>query len=236
MFQNICVANNKVRSPTLCSISNHIHKSSEKKLKDKNIYKTGFIFLLEHYEKNFSPVFLCTSLFAQDFYNKLSASAVKLTNDFVVYGPSYFSISYPNGDIPAGKGVCTDVVIRAYRKLNIDLQKEVHQDMKENFQLYPNLWGLQSTDTNIDHRRVPNLMTFFARNGNVLPVSTNPNDYQAGDIVAWDIGNGMKHIGIVIDRQSKNKIPLVVHNIGKGQVIENILFSYTIIGHYRYRK
>src|SRR5690606_27972681 len=116
----------------------------------------------------------------------------------------YFSIPYPNGDVPAGKGVCTDVVIRAYRKLGIDLQKEVHEDMKRNFQLYPKIWGLKKTDTNIDHRRVPNLQVFLTRKGKSLGVSENASDYKTGDLVTWMIGGRLPHIGIVTERKTAN--------------------------------
>lgn len=176
---------------------------------------------------------------AQDaFYRELADSALTLTRDRVVYDPSYFSIDYPNGDVPADRGVCTDVVIRAYRKLGIDLQKEVHEDMKANFSLYPKNWGLTSTDRNIDHRRVPNLMVFFSRHGTVKAKSQNPDDYQPGDVVCWDLnGRGMPHIGIVSRRRSRDgRRPLIVHNIGGGQVLADCLFEFTIIGHYRYKK
>ncbi|PIE79497.1 MAG: DUF1287 domain-containing protein [Candidatus Delongbacteria bacterium] len=165
----------------------------------------------------------------------LSESAILLTKDKVIYDGSYFSIPYPNGDIPSGKGVCTDVVIRAYRKLGIDLQKEVHEDMKANFRIYPKIWGMKRTDTNIDHRRVPNLMKFFSRKGKVLIKSKNPKDYKPNDIVCWRLSNGLTHIGIVIDRKSKDgKRNLIVHNICAGQVIEDCLFDFKIIGHYKY--
>lgn len=171
------------------------------------------------------------------FSEKLSAAAISLTADQVRYDPSYFSIPYPNGDVPADRGVCTDVVIRAYRKLDIDLQKEVHEDMVANFSLYPNYWGLKKTDKNIDHRRVPNLMTFFARHGSVKKKSTDPGDYQSGDIVAWDLGGGTTHIGIVIKQKSNDsQRPLVVHNIGNGQEISDCLFDFKIIGHYSFTR
>lgn len=174
----------------------------------------------------------------KNFYDQLSEAAVDLTRSKVTYDPSYFSIPYPNGDVPANKGVCTDVVIRAYRKMNIDLQKEVHEDMKANFSKYPSLkkWGLKKTDTNIDHRRVYNLETFFARNGTTKPITTNPDDYKPGDIVSWTLDNGLAHIGIVVSRKSKDgKRPLIVHNIGGGQVIEDQLFAWKIVGHYSYK-
>jgi uncharacterized protein YijF (DUF1287 family) len=170
------------------------------------------------------------------FFSKLSSAAVGLTNQVVKYDPSYFSISYPNGDVPAGKGVCTDVIIRAYRKLGIDLQKEVHEDMVGNFSLYPQKWGLKKTDKNIDHRRVPNLMTFFGRHGTTLKRSTNAKDYAPGDIVTWNLGGNVTHIGIVIDKKSDdNERYLVVHNIGNGQEISDCLLKFEITGHYRYK-
>ena len=168
---------------------------------------------------------------------KLSKAAVELTKNKVIYDGAYFSIPYPNGDVPKGKGVCTDVIIRAYRKLGIDLQKEVHEDMKVNFEIYPKIWGLKTTDKNIDHRRVPNLMTFFKRKGKVLPITKNPNDYKPGDIVSWSLSGGLTHIGIVVDKKSiDNKRNLIVHNIGSGQVIEDCLFDFKITGHYTYKK
>lgn len=161
--------------------------------------------------------------------------AYELTKQDVVYDPSYFSIPYPNGDVPEGKGVCTDVVIRALRKMGVDLQKEVHEDMKKNFKIYPNIWGLKRCDKNIDHRRVPNLMTFFKRQGAQLSISNNPQDYLPGDIVAWNLGGAITHIGVVSNKKSRDqKRYLIVHNIGGGQVLEDCLFDYKIIGHYRY--
>lgn len=174
----------------------------------------------------------------ENFYGQLSEAAVNLTRNKVTYDPTYFSIPYPNGDVPANKGVCTDVVIRAYRKMNIDLQQKVHEDMKANFSKYPSqkIWGLKKTDTNIDHRRMYNLETFFTRNGIVKPTTTNANDYQPGDIVSWKLDNGLAHIGIVIDRKSKDgRRNLIVHNIGGGQVIEDRLFAWKVVGHYRYK-
>lgn len=173
----------------------------------------------------------------ETFSNELSDAAISLTKDQITYDPSYFSIDYPNGDVPEGKGVCTDVVIRAYRKLGIDLQKEVHEDMKANFSLYPDIWGLTSTDRNIDHRRVPNLMKYFSRFGTEKSITSNAQDYVVGDIVCWNLGGAITHIGIMVDRKSMDgKRYMVVHNIGGGQVIEDILFDYKIIGHYSYSK
>ncbi|HNP96945.1 MAG TPA: DUF1287 domain-containing protein [Cyclobacteriaceae bacterium] len=173
--------------------------------------------------------------FSQTFAERLSIAAVELTHQTVSYDPSYFKIDYPNGDVPANKGVCTDVVIRAYRKLGIDLQQEVHKDMAANFSLYPKIWGLTKTDKNIDHRRVPNLMTFFSRHGKVKSKSKDVSAYAPGDIVAWDLGGGTTHIGILINQRSPDgERPLVVHNIGRGQEISDCLFDFTIIGHYSY--
>ncbi len=183
----------------------------------------------------FFVLFFHSAIGQNDFYNRLADSAMTLTKQQVQYDPAYIRITYPNGDIPANKGVCTDVVIRAYRKLGIDLQKEVHEDLKTNFAKYPKKWGLTHPDKNIDHRRVPNLMTFFSRYGTVKTVTQNPKDYCAGDIVCWDLGYGITHIGIVSSQKSEDgKQNLIVHNIGGGQVLEDCLFDYTIIGHYQY--
>lgn len=169
------------------------------------------------------------------FYDRLADTALTLTKQKVQYDPAYRTIDYPNGDVPADKGVCSDVVIRAYRKMGIDLQKEVHEDMKANFGKYPKSWGLNRPDKNIDHRRVPNLMTFFSRKGTVRMISSKPGDYHAGDIVCWDLGGGITHIGIVSRKKSVDgQRMLIVHNIGEGQVLEDCLFRFKIIGHYTY--
>jgi len=177
-------------------------------------------------------------VYAQTFFFKqLADSSYQLSFQKVVYDLSYFKIPYPMGDVPSNKGVCTDVIIRAYRTMGIDLQREVHEDMRSNFQLYPKYWGLKTTDRNIDHRRVPNLMRFFSRKGIVLPTSNQAHDYRAGDIVCWQLPKGMKHIGLVVHQKSKDQQrPLVIHNIGDGQVIEDALFAFPVIGHYRYSK
>lgn len=172
-----------------------------------------------------------------DFQQKLSEAALLLTREKVTYDPAYVSIKYPNGDVPKNKGVCTDVIIRAYRKLGIDLQKEVHEDMKANFSFYPNLkkWGLKTTDTNIDHRRVPNLEVFFGRKGQKLKISNNPKEYKTGELVTWMINDKLPHIGIVTNKKSPDgKRPMIVHNVGAGQVLEDCLFDYTIVGHFYY--
>jgi hypothetical protein len=172
-----------------------------------------------------------------NFYQQLADSALALTKQKVFYDPAYKVIDYPNGDVPADRGVCSDVVIRAYRKLGIDLQKEVHEDMTSNFDKYPKNWGLSHPDKNIDHRRVPNLMTFFTRHGTVQKITEDPNDYLPGDIVCWNLGGGITHIGIVSPKKTTDGLRyLIIHNIGGGQVLEDCLFSFTIIGHYQYEK
>lgn len=183
-------------------------------------------------------VLLCNACLSQTETapNSLATYALELTKQKVTYDPSYFSIDYPHGDIPSNKGVCTDVVIRAYRKMGIDLQKEVHEDMKAHFAAYPKIWGLTKPDTNIDHRRVPNLMTYFRRKGAEKPISDEARDYEPGDIVCWSLGGAITHIGIVVNKKSRDgKRHLIVHNIGAGQVLEDCLFDFKIIGHYRYK-
>lgn len=172
----------------------------------------------------------------QEFLQKLSTAAIERTNHVVRYDPGYVRIPYPGGDVPADTGVCTDEVIRSYRALGIDLQKEVHEDMAANFDLYPNrvIWKLQKPDTNIDHRRVPNLMVFFSRKGEVLPITNRAEDYAPGDLVTWDLGGGISHIGIVVDRKSSQGRYMIEHNIGAGPRIEDVLFGWRITGHYRY--
>jgi uncharacterized protein YijF (DUF1287 family) len=173
------------------------------------------------------------------FAEKLSNAAIQIIDKDVVYTPDYVKLKYPNGDVPAKTGVCTDVIIRAYRKLNIDLQKEIHEDMAANFTKYPNLkkWGLKTTDKNIDHRRVPNLEIFFGRKGKTLSITQNANDYKTGEIVTWMINDKLPHIGIITHLKSKDgKRNLIVHNVGNGQVLEDCLFSYTIVGHFQYGK
>ncbi len=171
-----------------------------------------------------------------DEIRKLLESATEQTNLTKSYDPNYAIIAYPNGDVPIEKGVCTDVVIRAFRRAGIDLQKEVHEDMAAHFSAYPGKWGLKSPDKNIDHRRVPNLQTFFTRHGKSLPITQNGADYQPGDVVAWDLdGKGMTHIGLVSDlRNEYTKRFSIIHNIGGGTVIDDRIFDWKIIGHYRY--
>jgi uncharacterized protein len=173
------------------------------------------------------------------FEEKLSDAAIFITDPSIEYDPAYFSIKYPNGDIPATKGVCTDVIIRSYRRLGIDLQKEVHEDMVAHFSEYPNLkkWGMTKTDTNIDHRRVPNLEVFFERKGKKLAVSEKAEDYKTGEIVTWMINGKLPHIGIITKKKSEDgKRNLIVHNVGGGQNLDDCLFDYKIVGHYKYVK
>lgn len=152
----------------------------------------------------------------------------------VSYDPAYVRIAYPGGDVPLDRGVCTDVVIRAYRALGIDLQQRVHEDMREAWSAYPKLWGLRAPDRNIDHRRVPNLATFFGRHGETLRVSqTDASLYAPGDIVTWRLASGVPHIGLVSATRQEGR-PLIVHNIGAGAQIEDVLFAHTVTGHYRY--
>jgi uncharacterized protein YijF (DUF1287 family) len=169
------------------------------------------------------------------FAEKLVDAAKVQTSEKVTYDGSYRKIRYPNGDVPDNIGVCTDVLIRAYRQLGIDLQVKVHEDMKRSFSSYPQKWGLSEPDPNIDHRRVPNLQTFFRRRGAELPVSKDPEIYQPGDLVTWMLPGNRPHIGIVtFQRDNATRRPLIVHNIGQGPQIEDMLFEYPITGRYRY--
>ncbi|MCB1215098.1 MAG: DUF1287 domain-containing protein [Deltaproteobacteria bacterium] len=180
-----------------------------------------------------APLSLQANPLTKDFV----AAAKERTKQQVTYDSSYYTIDYPNGDIPGHLGVCTDVVIRSYRQVGIDLQKKVHEDIKKNFSLYPSkkLWGLKGVDSNIDHRRVPNLQTFFKRQGQSLKISKDPQDYRAGDLVTWMLPGNLPHIGIVVDQKtSKGERPFIVHNIGAGPKMEDVLFDYPITGHYRY--
>ncbi len=175
------------------------------------------------------------SRMASAFGMRLAEAALERTKAEVRYDGRYLRIPYPGGDVPAHLGVCTDVVIRAYRSLGIDLQRDVHEEMLENFSAFPNLWGLEAPDPNIDHRRVPNLRVLFMRRGESLAVSDHPDIYAAGDLVTWTVGGHRPHIGIVSDRRSGDgERPLIVHNIGEGPRLEDMLFDYPITGHYRY--
>lgn len=153
------------------------------------------------------------------------------------YDPSYVKLEYPGGDVPRERGACTDVIIRAFRKVEVDLQKEIHEDMARSFSAYPQKWGLARPDRNIDHRRVPNMMTYFARQRKALAISADAKDYLPGDVVAWDLGNGTTHIGVVTNIISADTSGfLLAHNIGAGVKIEEVLFTWRIIGHYRFFK
>ena len=170
------------------------------------------------------------------FFDSLSKAGISLSKDIVTYDGSYRSIPYPNGDVPSNIGVCTDVIIRAYRKMGVDLQKEIHEDIIRNKSAY---WRVKSLDKNIDHRRVPNMQVYFKSYGEVLPISKDSKDYKPGDIVCWKLGGkgGIDHIGIVVNKKSTDgKRFLVVHNIGGGQNIDDFLFGDLIVGHYRFKK
>jgi uncharacterized protein YijF (DUF1287 family) len=157
------------------------------------------------------------------------------TNITTEYDPAYVKISYPGGDVPAETGVCSDVLVRAFRKAGVDLQTEIHEDMVRDWDSYPKKWGARGPDSNIDHRRVLNLMTYFNRQGKSLPISNLGDDYLPGDVVAWDLGGSMDHIGIVSNLWSESdRRCLIVHNIGAGARVENVLFAWKITGHYRY--
>ena len=167
--------------------------------------------------------------------DKISQSAIDIIDPDIEYVSGWFKIPYPNGDVDPMIGVCTDVVIRTLRKLDFDLQKEIHVDMINNFDKYPKYWGADSPDRNIDHRRVYNQMRYFKRMGNEVEITNNPEDYLPGDIVAWNLGGNITHIGVVVDKKSSDGLRnMIVHNIGSGQVMEDILFEYRIIGHYRF--
>jgi hypothetical protein len=163
-------------------------------------------------------------------------AATERTHHTVRYDPAYVRIPYPSGDVPSDTGVCTDEVIRSYRVLGVDLQKEVHEDMVQNFAVYPRKWKWISgkPDANIDHRRVPNLMVFFQRKGETLPITTRVEDYSPGELVTYDLGGNVPHIGIVVDRRGLSGRYMIEHNIGEGPRIEDVLFNWKITGHYRY--
>ena len=166
------------------------------------------------------------------FGASLARAAARQVGVTTLYDPAYVRIGYPNGDVPAERGVCADVIVRAFRRMGIDLQAEVHQDMAKNFRVYPQSWGLRRPDTNIDHRRVPNLMKYFERRGKKLPLD---GSYQPGDVVAWRLSNGLLHIGVVAeDRVAGTERHYMIHNIGSGARKEDVLRAFVIIGHYRW--
>ena len=168
--------------------------------------------------------------------DRLVAAALSQVGVTVTYDPSYVKLGYPGGDVPAERGVCTDVIIRAYRAgLGVDLQKLVHEDMAAHFDRYPQLWGLAGPDRNIDHRRVPNLQTFFQRQGAAMPVSDTSADYAAGDVVSMMLPGNLPHIAIVSNAENADRSgPLLIHNIGAGAQLEDVLFVYPVTGHYRF--
>jgi len=173
----------------------------------------------------------------EQFSRRLVDAAMERTHHPVRYVSAYVRIPYPGGDVPSDTGVCTDEIIRSYRAVGVDLQREVHEDMLRNFAAYPNQrrWRLNHPDANIDHRRVPNLMVFFARKGESLPITNRPQDYAPGDLVTWDLGGNVPHIGIVVDQRGRwTGRHLIVHNIGEGPKMEDVLFDWKITGHYRY--
>ena len=182
-------------------------------------------------------LFSAPLLWGGSFEQALVAAALDRTRQTIRYDGSYRSIEYPGGDVPAGVGVCTDVIVRSYRALGTDLQRLVHEDMAAHFAAYPSgrIWGLTAPDPNIDHRRVPNLQTYFSRHGQVLAVSDHADDYSPGDLVTWMLPGNLPHIGIVTDRRCfRSGRPMIVHNIGAGPKLEEMLFDYPITGHYRY--
>ena len=152
------------------------------------------------------------------------------------YDPTYVRMAYPMGDVPIDRGVCADVLVRSFRAAGLDLQRLVHEDMRRNFSAYPRLWGLRASDSNIDHRRVPNLETFFRRHGAALAVSERAQDYRAGDVISWRLPNGLAHVGLVSDRLAADGSgrPLVIHNIGAGAQEEDVLFAWKPVGHFRW--
>lgn len=166
---------------------------------------------------------------------QISEAAIQIIDPNIKYVPGWIDIPYPNGDVNAETGVCTDVVIRAFRKLGYDLQEKIHIDMTNNFESYPNYWGNSKPDNNIDHRRVYNQMRFFKRMGYEIEITNIADDYLPGDVVAWNLGGNTTHIGIVVNKKSNDSLRnMIVHNIGSGQVLEDVLFKYKIIGHYRF--
>ena len=169
------------------------------------------------------------------FTKRLIGAAVAQTTSRVTYDGSYRRIGYPGGDVPAHIGVCTDLIVRAYRAVGVDLQVRVHEDMSAAFAAYPRAWGLARPDSNIDHRRVPNLQTYFRRRGAARPISTDASDYAAGDLVTWMLPGNVPHIGLVTDQRSADgQRPMMAHNIGRGPEIEDMLFAFPVTGHYRH--
>jgi uncharacterized protein YijF (DUF1287 family) len=181
------------------------------------------------------PVFKSLPANSSPQLKQLIDGAVSQAGVTTGYDPSYVSIQYPMGDVPIDTGVCSDVLVRAFRKAGVDLQKEVHEDMARAWNEYPKRWGLSGPDPNIDHRRVLNLMKYFERSGKSVPITDEPDDYLPGDIVAWDLGGGIYHVGMVTNMLSETQREcLIVHNIGAGTRVEDVLLNWTIKGHYRF--
>jgi len=225
-----------------------LNKSNDEPLMLFRLWKYVLLLALKFYIAiiilTFSLVITKEAIADLSFEQKLVNAAIFRTTKNIKYDGNYYVIDYPLGDVPKNIGVCTDVIIRSYRSVGIDLQQEIHEDISKNFHLYPKKWGLKQPNTNIDHRRVPNLEVFFKRFGESLSITKNPEDYKPGDIVTWNIATWWKkilknrdvitHIGIVTDRTTVDNIPIIVHNIGFGTKLNNMLFDYEIIGHYRY--
>lgn len=216
--------------------------SSRVELPSLAMLNTHQIYPLDTKEDPYSPVEEAPSLVEEQpptFKEQLAMAALARTMHQVRYDGSYLKIDYPMGDVPPEIGVCTDVVIRAYRELGIDLQQHVHEDIRANFSQYPSRkrWGLRKPDANIDHRRVYNLQAFFERNGQSLKITQDAKNYKPGDLVTWQLTPKMPHIGVVLEMVSDEdpNRHLIAHNIGNGPVIEDMLFDFKISGHYRYQ-
>lgn len=179
-------------------------------------------------------LFVASHAQTPSFTERLVQAAIERTRHSVRYEPAYVRLDYPNGDVPADTGVCTDVIIRCYRVLGFDLQKLVHEDMKRSFAAYPGIWGLKSPDKNIDHRRVPNLQTFFKRRGASLSVTQNAAVYRPGDLITCTVAGRLPRIAIVVPAPDGGTTPWIVHNIGQGPKCENRLFEFPLTGHYRF--
>ena len=196
---------------------------------------TGISAQLQKPAKESSPALQAVKKTASTPNEKLIAAAIEQVGITTEYDAAYVRLTFPNGDVPLKTGVCADVVVRAFRQAAVDLQKEINSDMKRSFAKYPKKWGAMAADTNIDHRRVPNLMMWFERQGKIQPPSAEPKDYLPGDVVAWDLGKGLTHIGLLSDvKNNTQNNYLIVHNIGAGAQLEDRLFEWKIIGHYRY--
>ena len=179
--------------------------------------------------------FICASAWANADVDRLLKAAISQVGVTTTYDSTYVRLAYPGGDVPIDRGVCSDVVIRAMRAMGVDLQVEVHRDMAAHFSTYPALWRLKRPDPNIDHRRVPNLEAWLFRHGKSVPASNDATDYRPGDFVSWRLDGGLPHIGIVAElRSADGARPLIIHNIGAGARIEDVLFAWTISGHYRW--